>query len=384
MIPLFKPSLGREEERAVVATLRSGWLGNGPQALELEKKMARLTGTKYAVALNSATAGLHLSLLASIKPGEEVISTSLTFVAANQAVLLAGGKIVFADCDPKTLSTDTADVVKKISPKTKAVIVTHYGGRPAELLALVRICRRKKIVLIEDCAHACGSYYHGRSVGGWGTIGCFSFAAIKNLTTGDGGMVVTNYKKLEERIRHLAWSGISSSTWKRYSGKKGYKWEYDVTDLGYKYQMNDIAASIGLAQFKKLSRTNTRRRQIAGRYSRAFAKVSWIKLLTDRPETISSCHNYVILVPQSIRNRLIGCLNQKGIAANVHYLPNHYYKMFAKFRHRVPVTEKIWRQIVLLPIFPDLTKNDQNRIIETVLSFPLGVLRKPPPRWMRK
>lgn len=366
---MFKPSLGREEERAVVNTLRSGWLGNGPKALELEKKMARLTGTKYAVALNSATAALHLSLLTTIKPSDEVISSSLTFVAANQAVLLAGGRIVFADCDPETLSTDTADVIKKISPKTKAVIVTHYGGRPADLKPLVRVCRQKNIALIEDCAHACGSYYYGRHVGGWGTLGCFSFAAIKNLTTGDGGMVVTSNKKLAGKIRHLAWSGISSSTWLRYSGGKAKKWEYDVTDLGFKYQMNDLAASIGLVQFKKLKSTNARRRQITGRYNRAFAKAGWIKLLTDRPQTVSGCHNYVILVPAKIRDRLIEYLNSNGISANVHYLPNHYYQMFAKFPHQVPVTESVWQEIVLLPIFPDLTVDQQQKIIKSVLNF---------------
>jgi len=369
MIPLFKPSLGKEEERAVVATLRSGWLGNGPQAHKLEGKMARLTGTKYAVALNSATAALHLSLLTTIKPGDEVISSSLTFVAANQAILQAGGKIVFADCDPETLSTDALDVIKKITSKTKAVIVTHYGGHPADMKPLLKILRQKKIALIEDCAHATGSYYYGKHVGGFGLLGCFSFAAIKNLTTGDGGMVVTNDKTLAERIRHLAWSGISSSTWVRYSGPKAHKWEYDVTDLGFKYQMNDIAASIGLVQFKKLKQTNRKRAQVVRRYNQAFKNLNWIKTPLVKPWAKSSHHNYVIKVDAQIRDRLIDYLNRQGISANVHYLPNHYYKMFAKFPHDVPVTETVWRQIVLLPIFPDLTAQDQSRIIKAVLKF---------------
>ncbi|PJA22734.1 DegT/DnrJ/EryC1/StrS aminotransferase family protein [Candidatus Beckwithbacteria bacterium CG_4_10_14_0_2_um_filter_47_25] len=372
MIPLFKPCLGKKEEQAVIKTLRSGWLGNGPQALALEQKLAQLTGTKYAVALNSATAALHLSLLTTIKPGDEVISSSLTFVAANQAILQAGGKIVFADCDEFTLSTDTADVIKKISVKTKAVIVTHYGGMPADLQPLVKICRQKKIALIEDCAHAAGSYYRGKHVGGFGTVGCFSFAAIKNITTGDGGMVVTNSKILAERIRHLAWSGISSSTWVRYvqdQPKAGRKWEYDVTDLGFKYQMNDLAASIGLVQFDKLNQTNGRRAKITGRYNRAFKKISWIKLLADIPQTKSSHHNYVIKVYQKIRDRLIDYLNQAGISANVHYLPNHLYKMFRQFPHDVPVTDRVWRQIVLLPIFPDLSLSDQNKIMAAVRAF---------------
>ena len=371
MIPLFKPSLGREEEQAVVKTLRSGWLGNGPQALELEKKMAQLTKTKYAVALNSATAALHLSLLTTIKPGDEVISSSLTFVAANQATLQAGGKIVFADCDPDTLSTDTADVLKKISARTRAIIVTHYGGHPADLKPLVKVCQQKRIALIEDCAHAAGSYYYNQPVGGFGKLSCFSFAAIKNLTTGDGGMVVTNDKVLAERIRHLAWSGISSSTWTRYRqhGSEAHKWEYDVTDLGFKYQMNDIAASIGLVQFNKLNQTNGRRAKITERYNQAFKKNNWIKLLAVKPRSKSSHHNYVIKVDARIRDRLIDYLNRRGISANVHYLPNHLYKMFSGFPHDVPVTNRVWQEIVLLPIFPDLTATDQNKIIKTVINF---------------
>ena len=370
MIPLFKPCLGEKEEQAVIKTLRSGWLGNGPQALALERKLAKLTGTKYAVALNSATAALHLSLLTTIKPGDEVISSSLTFVAANQAILQAGGKIVFADCDEASLSTDAGDVIKKISAKTKAIIVTHYGGRPADLKPLVKICRQKKIALIEDCAHAAGSYYLGKHVGGFGLLGCFSFAAVKNLTTGDGGMVVSNDQKLAEQIRHLAWSGISSSTWLRYGQTgKTHKWEYDVTDLGFKYQMNDIAASIGLVQFNKLKSSNLKRRRVANRYDQAFKSVPWIKLLKNRPGTRSSHHNYVIKVDQKLRDRLIEYLNQKGISANVHYLPNHYYKMFARFPHQVPVTETVWREIVLLPIFPDLILSEQNQIIAAVKGF---------------
>lgn len=370
MIPLFKPSLGRAEEQAVVKTLRSGWLGNGPQAAALEQKLAQLIGTKYAVALNSATAALHLALLTTIKPGDEVISSSLTFVAANQAILQAGGKIVFADCDPETLSTDTGDVIKKISVKTKAIIVTHYGGRAVNPEPLATICRQKKIALIEDCAHAEGSYFQDRHVGGFGTLGCFSFAAIKNLTTGDGGMVVTNDRRLAERIRHLAWSGISSSTWVRFGQKsQAHKWEYDVTDLGFKYQMNDIAASIGLVQLQKLKSGNQKRQLVAARYDRAFKKVPWIKFLTIPVNSVSSYHNYVIKVPANKRNRLIEYLNQNGVSANVHYLPNHYYKMFAGFPHDVPVTERVWRQIVLLPIFPDLKLTEQAKIIKLILKF---------------
>jgi len=347
MIPLFKPCLGKEEEQAVIKTLRSGWLGSGPQTQALEAKLARLTATKAAVALNSATASLHLAFLTSIQPGDEVISPSLTFVAANQAILLAGGKIVFSDCDPETLSTNPTDVLNKITRKTKAILVLHYGGHPSDMKPLLSVCKQQQIVLIEDCAHASGSYYYGRHVGGWGNLGCFSFAAIKNLTTGDGGMIVTNNQSQADRIRHLAWSGISSTTWKRYSRSKAHKWEYDVTDLGYKYQMNDIAASIGLVQFNKLKQTNRRRREITRIYNQAFKKLTWLKTPVVKTWARSSHHNYVIQVDKKIRNQLIDYLNTQGISANVHYFPNHYYRMFKKFPAAVPVTEAVWQKIVL-------------------------------------
>lgn len=369
MIPLFKPCLGKEEEQAVIKTLRSGWLGSGPQTLAFEQKMARLAGTKYAVALNSATAALHLSFLTSIKPGDEVISPSLTFVAANQAILLAHGRIVFSDCDPQTLSSDPEDILNKITKKTKAILVLHYGGHPADMKQLIAVCQKKNITLLEDCAHASGSYYYGRHVGGFGDLGCFSFAAIKNITTGDGGMVVTNNKALAERIRHLAWSGISSSTWIRFSGKKSHKWEYDVTDLGFKYQMNDLAASIGLVQFNKLKQHNAARKLIFKRYNQAFSKLNWLTAPIVKSWAQSSHHNYFIKVDKKIRNRLIDYLNSQGISANVHYLPNHFYPMFADFPHQVPVTNQVWQEIVLLPIFPDLSVKDQELIIKTLKEF---------------
>lgn len=361
--------MDKTEEQAMIKTLRSGWLGCGPQTQEFEAKMAQLTHTKHAVGLNSATAALHLSFLTSIQPGDEVISPSLTFVAANQTILQAGGKIVFSDCDPETLSSDPQDILTKITPKTKAILILHYGGHPADIKELAKVCRQKKITLIEDCAHASGSYYLGQHVGGFGDIGCFSFAAIKNISCGDGGMVVTNNKAKADRIRHLAWSGISSSTWSRFSNTKARKWEYDVTDLGFKYQMNDIAACLGLVQLKKLKAANLKRSRIFKRYNQAFSKLSWLETPVVKSWAKSSHHNYVIKVDRKIRNKLIDYLNSRGISANVHYLPNHLYPMFTQFSHHVPVTNKVWQEIILLPIFPDLSVSDQQTIIKAIYDF---------------
>jgi len=369
MIPLFRPCLSSAEEQAVIKTLRSGWIGTGPQTEELEKKFAKFIGTKYAVGLNSATAALHLALLTTIKPGDEVISPSLTFVAANQAILLAGGKIVFADIDPDTICVGPQDVINKITSKTKAIMVMHYGGHSVDLNPIIKACQQNKIALIEDCAHAAGSYYRNRHLGSFGKTGCFSFAAIKNLTTGDGGMVTTNNQAQAEKIRQLAWSGISATTWQRSKGGRRYKWQYQVKSLGYKYQMNDIAASIGLVQLKNLNQHNQLRAKITQRYNQAFLSISWLQTPIVKPWAKSSHHNYVIQVPSLARNRLIDHLGQKGIATSVHYVPNHHYPMFKQFKAKLPVTDKLWRRIILLPIFPDLSNSDQQQVIKAVKSF---------------
>ena len=233
---------------------------------------------------------------------------------------------------------------------------------------LVKICKEKKIVLIEDCAHASGAYYRGQHVGSYGDYGCFSYAAIKNLTTGDGGMLVGKSKNKIEHARTLAWSGISQSTWQRSKGKK-LKWQYNVVDTGWKYQMNDIAAAIGLIQLEKLKLNNLKRKKITERYNRALSDVSWIETPVVKDYAQSSYHNYVIKVPNKIRDKLSSYLADKGIVTSVHYLPSHHYKLYSKFSHKVPVTEKVWKQILLLPIFPDLTLNEQELIIKAIRKF---------------
>ena len=216
MIPVFKPSLDSKEINAVSQVLKSGWIGNGPKTKEFERNFLSFIDSKYGVAVNSATAAIHLAVLSSrIKEGDEVITPSLTFVATNHPILMQKAVPVFCDIDYDTLCSDPKDIEKKITPKTKAIIVVHYGGHPVDLDPIVRLCKDRKLILIEDCAHATGSYYKNRHVGTFGDFSCFSFAAIKNLTTGDGGMLVGSSKKTIEHARTLAWSGISESTWER-------------------------------------------------------------------------------------------------------------------------------------------------------------------------
>ena len=335
----------------------------------VEEKFKRFIGAKNAVALNSASAAIHLAVVSSnLVEGDEVVTPSLTFVATNHPIIMQKATPVFCDVEYDTLCADINDILNKITKKTRGIIVVHYGGHPVNLEELVKICREMKISLIEDCAHATGSYYKGRHVGSFGDYGCFSFAAVKNLTTGDGGMLVGSSKKNIEYARSLAWSGISQSTWQRVQGKK-LKWQYNVVDTGWKYQMNDIAAAIGLVQLKKLKTNNLKRKKITEIYNKAFSDITWIEIPIVHDFAKSSHHNYAIKVPESMRDRLSSYLAEKGISTSVHYMPSHLYKLYSKYSHQVPVTEKVWKKILLLPIFPDLSLKDQEFIIDTIKNF---------------
>ncbi len=369
MIPVFKPSLGDEEIQAVSRVIKSNWIGNGPRTEEFEKKFVKYVGGRFALAVNSASAALHLALLAGgIKKGDEVITPSFTFIATNHPILLVGAKPVFCDIDLNTLCADPKDIEQKITNKTKAIIVVHYGGIPVDLSPIQKLCTNKKILLIEDCAHAVGTYYKRKHVGVFGDFSCFSFAAIKNLTTGDGGMLIGKNKQAIKKARILAWSGISKSTWKRIS-KNSFSWKYNVSSVGWKYQMNDIAAAIGLSQLEKIDNNNKKREIIADRYNKAFSNLSWIKFLEYPSYGKSSHHNYVIKVYKGNRDKLSQYLSKKGIQTTVHYYPSHHYKLYKPFASKLPVTDKVWREILLLPIFPDLKSSEQEYIIDSVKSF---------------
>ncbi|OGH13041.1 MAG: hypothetical protein A2687_04190 [Candidatus Levybacteria bacterium RIFCSPHIGHO2_01_FULL_38_26] len=369
MIPVFKPALDSEETDGVISVLKSRWIGNGPVTKEFEKKFLSYIGGKYCVAVNSASAAIHLSVISSnVKQGDEVITPSLTFVATNHPILMQRATPVFCDVDYDTLCSDPSDIEKKITKKTKAIVVVHYGGHPVDIDPILKLCEDRNIMLIEDCAHASGSYYKDRHVGIFGDFSAFSFAAIKNLTTGDGGMIVGRTRKSIESARTLAWSGISESTWERVKGKK-LKWQYNVVSTGWKYQMNDIAAAIGLAQLKKLESNNLKRKKITQKYNSALKDIPWIETPTVRDFAKSSYHNYVIKLPQHLRDRLSEYLAKRGVTTTVHYMPSHYYSLYKKFSADVPVTNRVWKKILLLPIYPDLMQKEQDYIIDALISF---------------
>lgn len=377
-IPVFRPNYGEEEIKAVSEVLKSGWIGLGPKTAEFENKFAQYIGAKYAIALNSATAALHLSLIvAGVKPGDEVIVPSFTFVSTAHVVKYLGAKPIFADIEPDTLCISPKDVASKITKKTKAIIPVHYGGHPCRMKELKRLIGSKKIMIIEDASHACGSTYRGHKIGTISPLTCFSFHAVKNLATGDGGMITTDNEDFANRLRRLRWLGINANTWERVEtisriGSKsyrGYGWYYEVTELGYKCHMNDITAALGLVQLKKLEKSNRVRRKLAATYTRELSKLPDIKCPTISPNVTTSQHNYVIRYDK--RDELHLFLRENLISTGVHYLPIHlqpyYRKLYPKVK--LPVTEIEWKKVLLLPLYPQLTQQKQNYIIKTISKF---------------
>lgn len=367
MIPVFRPSYDDREAEAVAAVLKSGWVGLGPKVEEFERKFADYIGVKYAVAVNSCTAALHLALKVVGVGGFEVITTPMTFVATNHAIRYAGGKPVFADVYPDTLNIDHNGVWRAAVTNTRAIVVVHYGGHPCDMDIIEGIAKCHNLIIIEDAAHGCGGEYNGRKIGSLGDIGCFSFHAVKNLATGDGGMITTNSLETRDRLRKLRWMGISKGTWDRDAKNGGYSWYYDVDEIGYKYHMNDITAAIGIVQLSKLDEMNDARRNVAKLYNEAFADVDWIETPTVKSYAKTSQHNYVIKVDD--RNELHSFLKDKGISSGVHYIPSNHYDMYKDCNYPTPVCENVWVRLITLPMFPDLTAGEIDKVIETVKSF---------------
>lgn len=369
MIQLFKPKIREAAIESVAEVLRSGWIGLGPKTEQFERAFAEHVGAAYVVGVNSATAGLHLAMiLAGVGPGDEVITTPLTFVSTNHVILYQGGVPVFADVDPETCNIDPASVRRMLSPKTKAILAVHFGGYPCELDDLRAIAKEAQVPLIEDAAHACGSQYKGKPIGAEG-LAVFSFHAVKNLPMGDGGAIATQHLWEDQRLRRLRWLGIDKDTYHRTQDDSGnphaYAWQYDVPELGYKYHMNDIAAAIGLVQLSVLASDNTLRRLIAAFYNSAIDHPQVIrKCRLSDGDHLSAQHLYWLQVER--RDELVTKMKAAGIAPGVHYVPNHVYPMYRECRGEFEHTEEIAQHLISLPLHMGLTIEDTDKIIEVI------------------
>lgn len=373
-LPFSLPSIGEEEIAEVVDSLRSGWITTGPKAHQFEKDFAEYVGSKYAVGLSSATAGLHLSLMAlGIGAGDEVITTPMTFVATVNMIVANRATPVFADIDPRTLQIDPEEIKSKVTGRTKAVIPVHFAGQPCDMDRIHEIAGTHHLHVVEDAAHAAGTEYRGRRIGALSPLSVFSFHPIKNITTGEGGMVTTNREDLAETIRMLKFHGISKDAWKRYD-EKGTP-HYDVMAPGFKYNLMDIQAALGIHQLKRIEAFNRRRKEMAERYNQAFAGLDQIEL----PREVSyphlhAWHLYVILVrPEKLtigRDGFMEALKAEKIGTGIHFLAVHlhdyYRKHFPYRRGDLPHAEYVSDRILSLPLYPGMTDKDQEDVIAAV------------------
>jgi len=367
------PLIGDEEKAEILDCLESGWLSTGPKVARFEEAFRAYQGAQHAVALNSCTAALHLSLLASgVGAGDEVITTPLTFCATVNAIIHAGATPVLADVDPRTWNIDPVQVQARITPRTRALLPVHFGGRPCEMDALMALSERHGLKLIEDCAHAIETTWHGRHVGTLGDFGCFSFYVTKNLATGEGGMVLTRREEDASRIKILGLHGMTTDAWKRFSDE-GYK-HYFVTECGFKYNMMDLQAALGIHQLARLEQSWERRRAIWAIYQRELAGLPLALPEEPAPDTRHAYHLYMVLVDEAragiSRDEFLAAMAARKIGVGVHYqaIPVHpYYQQRFGWRPQdYPHAFAIGQQTVSLPLSAKLDSEDVEDVLGAV------------------
>ncbi|MGO9176454.1 MAG: DegT/DnrJ/EryC1/StrS family aminotransferase [Desulfobaccales bacterium] len=376
-IPLADIKLGEEEVAAVAAVLRSGWLSMGPKTEEFEQRFKEFLGVKHAFAVANGTAALHLACEAlGLKEGDEVLCPALTFVATANAILYTGARPVFIDINgPHDLNLSAADAAAKVTERTRAIMVLHYGGYPCDLDGVRALAAKYDLKIIEDCAHAPGAVYHSqegpRMVGTIGDVGCFSFFANKNMTTGEGGMVVTNDDGLAEKIRIMRSHGMTTLTWDRH---RGHSFSYDVVARGYNYRLDEMRAALGLVQLRNLAEKNARRRELTGCYWEGLKDLEQLVLPFQGMPVGSSYHLFPVLADRSRRAALMSALAKQQIQTSIHYPAVHRFSYYRKLwpanhSHHLPQTEDIVAREITLPLFPTMTEDQLRKVIASVRAF---------------
>jgi len=367
MISVSRPSIGVEELEEVKKVFETGWLGLGSTVFDFENQLKEYLSAKNVIAVNTGTTALHIALDAyGIGPGDEVITPSLTFCAGIQGVISLGATPVFCEVDPDTLNIDLADMAKRITGKTKAIMPVHYCGYACDMDRLLGIAREKRIVVVEDAAHAFGSLYKGKKIGSIGDATCFSFDPIKNITCGEGGAIALSDDNIAEEIRRKRVLGISRDSWQRQ--KKAQSWYYEVVTEGYRYHMSNVNAAIGIAQLRKLEKFIERKKKIVARYNDAFKGIKGVKILKWELREMAP-FMYILRVAGNRRDEMMDFLASKGVASGVHYIPNHLQPFFSKYSTKLPVTEDVWKEIITLPLFYDMTDDDVDLVIRSVMEF---------------
>jgi dTDP-4-amino-4,6-dideoxygalactose transaminase len=361
------------EAAAVASVLQSGWITTGERSQEFERRFAEYVGASHAVALNSCTAALHIALAAEgIGAGDEVITTPYTFVATVETICYGGATPVLVDVDPVTRNIDPALIEAKITPRTRAIVPVHVAGLPCEMDPILDIARRHGLAVIEDAAHSLPASYRGRKIGVLSRATAFSFYATKNLTTAEGGMLTTEDPELARRYRRMSLHGITSDGWKRY--RLGGKWFYEVVDLGYKYNLTDVASSIGLVQLEKLDGFDRRRQELATFYRKRLAEFPGIGVPPSPEHVHHAWHLFIVDLDAEVagvdREQLIERLTQQGVGTSVHFIPVHLHPFYAKHlghqRGDFPAAERAFERAISLPLYPAMTDDDAEYVVNAV------------------
>lgn len=371
MIQVSKPSLGADELAAVGAVFDTGWLGLGATTYAFEQALSARFGGREVIAVNTGSAALHLALASlRLEPGDEVIVPSVTFAASVQTILAAGGVPVFCESRDADLLMDVDDVERRLSDRTRAIMPVHYCGQACDMDRLLPLAGRHGLKIVEDAAHAFGSTYHGKPVGAFGDLTCFSFDPIKNITCGEGGAVVTGSPEVADALRRMRLLGIDKDTWHRYRNTRS--WQYEVTGPGFRYHMPNFCAAVGLVQLPKLDAFVARRRAIARAYDATFAALRTVQPLTvDYAQ--AAPHIYIVRVDAAVRDAFMAHLAERGVGTGIHYIANHIHPYFAPYvREPLPRADRLWQEIVTLPLYADLTDGQVGAVIAAVESFEEG------------
>lgn len=378
-IPFHKPYTTDDEIAEVIDSIKSGWLTMGPKTMRFEEQFKEYVGASHAVSMNSCTACLHLALKAlGLKAGDEVIVPAITFTATAEVVTYFNARPVIADVDDATITIDVEDIERKITPRTKAIIPVHFAGQPCDMTEIMDVARRHGCFVVEDAAHSLPALYKNQKIGKGGDIVCFSFYATKTLSTGEGGMATTENAEWADNLRINRLHGISRDGWKRYSSEGS--WHYEVLDAGFKYNMTDIHAALGIAQLRKIDWMWARRKSIAKKYDEFFRAYDEVTTPTVKTDRESAWHLYVLRLNldrlRIDRNRFIQELKERGIGTSVHFIPLYrhpfYQRTFGYHIKDFPVSEKIYDSILSLPLYPAMSDDD----VDTVTSSVAAVLNK--------
>lgn len=372
-LPFHRALIEEEEINAVLEVMRSGWLTTGPRVREFEAAFANFLGTSHAVAFSSCTAALHLALSAiGLEQGDEVILPTMTFASSGEVILFFKAKPVLVDCGKASFHMDPQQIERAISSRTRAILPVHFAGYPCDMDPILEVAGRYGLKIIEDAAHALPSSYKGRTVGTLGDITCFSFYATKTVTTGEGGMATTASPEYADRMKMLSLHGISRDAWKRYAAEGS--WRYDILEMGYKYNLTDLQAAIGLAQLAKCESMRAARTALAERYTQAFSSMDAYETPSVPSFGTHAWHLYSLQVNPSAltvsRDRVIEELKQRGIGTSVHFIPLHLHPLYqAKLGYRTgqfPEAEQRFERTISMPIFPSMTNEDSDRVIEAL------------------